>query len=230
VRDHAELEAALRARRDEEAAEIAAIDAARREVEALAASVRARLAVMVRPPLVYDPVHDSIIRSDRMSSAKVKAAAGARAGPGPGGGGESSQPAWVSLIAPLRFKLAERVRPGDTAGDMVQRILYCCAFDEFVSELLDGGESPEARMLAGALVLAWVQSLWAAEAALWETHRVGLVPAATVAMARLADSLGQRFQSALRQWQSYCLRTRGAAPPFPGPAANRLSGYFAQAN
>jgi hypothetical protein len=102
--------------------------------------------------------------------------------------------------------------------------------EEIEAELLDGDESPVARMLVGDLVLTWVHGLWADNELIWETHRVGIAPAATVAMTRRAESLSQRFHSVLRLWESYCRRTRGEVPAFPARAANRISRYFANAN
>jgi hypothetical protein len=64
----------------------------------------------------------------------------------------------------------------------------------------------------------------------WETQRVGAVPAATVALTRRAESLSRRFHRSWQLWESYCLRTRGGVTPFPAGAANRLSRYFAGAN
>ena len=79
-----------------------------------------------------------------------------------------------------------------------------------------------ARMLVGNLVLTWVHSPWADNELPWETHRVGIVPAATVAMTRRAESLSQRFQGALRPWESYCRRTRSEVTAFPTRGANRI--------
>jgi hypothetical protein len=49
-------------------------------------------------------------------------------------------------------------------------------------------------------------------------------------MTRRAESLSNRFHAALRLWESYCHRTRGEAPAFPTPAANRIGRYFAGKN
>jgi hypothetical protein len=113
---------------------------------------------------------------------------------------------------------------------VAQQAVFVRNLLEVEAELLGGDDSPVAAMLAGNLVLTWVHSLWADAELVWETHRVGVVPAATVAMTRRAESLARRFQGALRLWESYCLRTRGEAPAFPGTAAGRISRYFAGAN
>src|SRR5689334_10459018 len=68
--------AEAKVRRAEVISAIAEADAMRRELGALDAAVRARLNGMLEPPLTYDHVHGTIIRTDRMSSEKVKAAAG----------------------------------------------------------------------------------------------------------------------------------------------------------
>jgi hypothetical protein len=86
----AELRAAHEARSDakracraEAAAAAAEADAMRRDVEALDAAVRAGLTAALPGPLAYDPVHGTITRRDRMSSARIKGAADAPSGPKP---------------------------------------------------------------------------------------------------------------------------------------------------
>jgi hypothetical protein len=217
---------ALRAGRAEAAAAVAEADAVCREVAALDTTVRARLNGMLGPTLAYDPVHGTIVRADRMSTEKVKAAGGA--------GGRRKGASWsregqAESIDPtfaLRVRLAERL----ANGDVVMQLAILRNLEDIEAELLDGDDSPAARLLVGNLVLTWVHGLWADHELVWETHRVGVVPAATVAMTRRAESLARRFQGALRLWESYCLRTRGETSAFPGPAAGRIRGYFAGAN
>lgn len=210
-----------KAGRDEIAATVDEADSMRRELGALDASVRARLNEMLEPPLAYDPIHGTITRTDRMSSSKIKAAKPKRVG-----WIEEGQPVGMDPTHALRERLATKYWP----DDMGRQIAFCRNLKEIEAELLDGDEAPVARMLAGNLVLTWVHSLWADNELVWETDRVGIAPAATVAMTRRAESLSQRFQGALRLWESYCRRTRGEVPTFPTPAANRISRYFAEAD
>jgi len=214
------------ARRAEVGSAIMEADAMRRELGALDSLVRASLNGVLEPPLTYDHVHGTIVRTDRMGTAKIKAAAESKPKPKRVGWAGEGQPAGMDPTFALRARLASKFWPEDVGRQMK----FCQNLQEIEAELLDGDESPAARMLAGNLVLTWAHGLWADNELLWETHRVGVVPAATVAMTRRAESLSNRFQSALRLWESYCRRTRGEAPTFPTQAANRVSPFFVGTN
>jgi hypothetical protein len=137
-----------------------------------------------------------------------------------------ARPVGMDPTYALRSRLASKFWPGDVAQQMV----FIRNLLEVEAELLGGDDSPVAAMLVSNVVLTWVHSLWADSELVWETHRVGVVPTATMAMTRRAESLARRFQSALQLWESDCLRARGEVPAFPGPAAGRISRYFAGAN
>jgi hypothetical protein len=225
-------EGTKKAIRDEVAEAVAEADDMRRELEELDTSTRMRLNGMLHPPLSYDHVHGTITRSDRMSREKIKAAAAAdaKAGTNPkprrDGWVEEGQPVGMDPTHALRSRLAAKF----CADDPDRKLTFLINLMDIEAELLDGDESPVARMLAGHLVLTWVHSLWADNELVWETHRVGVAPRATVAMTRRAESLSGRFLAALRLWESHCLRTRGEVTAFPTPAANRIGGYFAGVN
>lgn len=216
-----------KAARDGAASTVAEADAVLRELKALGASIRDRLNEVLAWPLAYDPNHGTIIRTDRMGSEKIKAAA--ETGP------KFERFRWskkegrrvgMDPTHALRGRLATKFCPDD-AGE---QICFITNLLDIEAELLDGDESPAARMLVDNLVLTWVHSLWADNELVWETHRVGIVPAATVALTRRAESLSNRFHRSLRLWESYCLRTRGEVAAFPPQGANRVSRYFAGAN
>jgi hypothetical protein len=197
----------------------------RREVEAMGAAVRARLNSMLEPPLRFDPVHGIVVRTDRMSTKKINKAAPVT-GPKRSVWTTENDPVGMAPTFELRARLASKF----WRGDLDRQMEFCLNLEAIESELLDGDDAPVARMLVGNLVLTWVHSLLADSELVWETHRVGVVPAATVAMTRRAESLSRRFESALRLWQSYTNRTRGEAPAFPPPAAHRLAGLLAGRN
>jgi hypothetical protein len=217
---------AAKAGREGVAAAVAEADAVRRELAALGAALRARLNELLEPPLAYDHVHGMIVRTDRMSTEKIKAAGANGPGPKRVGWTKAWRPVGMDPTWALRSRLAGKFWPGDPA----RQVQFCHNLDEIEAELLDGEETPVARMLVGDLVLTWAHSLWADNELVWETHRVGIVPGATVAMTRQAESLGRRFHSALRLWESYCRRTRGEVTTFPPRASDRISRFFAGAN
>jgi len=228
LRAHHEAKSeSVRACRNGIVAAITEADDMRRELEALGSVTRASLSAMLEPPLTYDHVHGTIVRTDRMSTEKIKA----EAGDGPRFNRfrwcmRVGEPVGMDPTFELRSRLAAKFWPGDTG----RQLGFMTNLSEVEAELLDGDDTPVARLLVGDLVLTWVHSLWADNELVWETHRVGIAPAATVALTRRAESLSRRFHGALRLWESYCLRTRGEAPAFPTPASNRVSRYFANAN
>jgi hypothetical protein len=213
-------------RRAEITASVAEVRAMCRDLDILHAAVRARLNETLEPPLVYDHIHGTIVRTDRMNREKIKAAAKSEPKPKRVGWIEEGQPIGMDPTCALRSRLASKFWPNDLARQMA----FFRNLQEIEAELLDGDGSLAARMLVGNLVLTWVHSLWADNELVWETHRVGVAPAATVAMTRRAESLSRRFQSELRLWESYCRRTRGEITEFRTHVGNRISQYLAERN